>query len=258
MGAIRNRKPFLISCFVLFTILYWAVFFPLFWLHTKPRFTRIVWITLLIAAVFLFLILVAITTYLVKRYNWWIGVGLSSSDRQKQNSYGFQAALHRYSSQVIVPQKCPPKESIELPTRKPGGRDQLMDPTELCKVVVDTPILSDKETQTDNNCTSPAVYRTSLIMDVQRSPNSPSDSMRNSWFYPTLADYYKDKTMKLRARLDKAQQEQMNLEQQEQEQMQMQQGLQITGQSSHLQPVSISDTRLFLKREQVYRNLETR
>lgn len=259
-----NRKTFLISLFIIFVILYWALFFPLLWIHSKDRLGRIAWITLLCAAVILFLILVGITTCLVKKYNWWIGVTESKDGYFSQpRDYGFQAAQHRYtSSQQLY---CPPP--LEQQQRKHQTVQLTVIPTEVqrtlpiptndpCALFVDRRVLHDKETQTVDGSISPGLYRTSLIMDVQpRTPSSGgggSDSMRNSWFYPTLADYYKDKTLKLKVRLDKAQEAQSRVEQQEQKI--------LAGAAPDADQVdySISDTKLFLKREQVYTNLEIR
>lgn len=101
-------------------------------------------------------------------------------------------------------------------------------------------------------------------MDVQpRTPRTPSsaDSSRNSWFYPTLADYYKDKTLKLRVRLDKAQQRQLELEQEEQDIVQHSQSAyrdSYVGNVTRVERSTVSDTKTFLAREQVYSELEMR
>lgn len=271
MAVLSNRKVFLITIFVLFTILYWAVFFPLLWIHTKSRVTHIVWITVLLAAVLLFIVLVIITWYLVKKYNWWINAGgqrrTSPADCPQNYKYGFQYLHHLYSSQQWYPahhnqrtldqssthphdhQGKDHQQSVELAVRKGGSGVQRTVPTnEICEVIVDKRILQDAETQTDRDSgsISPGIYRTSLIMDVnrEREPRSPSgDSTRSSqWFYPTLADYYKDKTLKLRVRMDKAQHEGAVLRQ----------SVSLDDQVDY----AIPDTRLFLKREQVYSNLE--
>lgn len=259
MGVVANRKKFLITIFLLFAIIYWTLFFPLLWIHSKGRLAQTAWITLLCAAVILFLLLVAITTYLVKKYNWWIGVaGSKEGYFSRPRDYGFQATQHRYtSSQQLY---CPPEQqqrkqhNVQLTVIPTQVQRKLPVPTnDPCEVFVDKRVLHDKETQTVDGSISPGLYRTSLIMDVQpRTPSSGgggSDSTRNSWFYPTLADYYKDKTLKLKTRLDKAQEAQSRVEQQEE---------QILAGHPDQVDYSISDTKLFLKREQVYTNLEIR
>lgn len=308
MGVVvgSNRKKLLITLFILFTILYWALFFPLLWIHTKPRVKAFLWITILIAAVLLFIVLALITRYLVKKYNWWIN--LVTRDSEPEYDYGFQAALHRYPSEEwcirpkpaiqrhhevieLTPQrKIPATRAIPTPKASPQVPQVFVDKRvlheketpqrkfpasrpsstpkaspEICEVFVDKRILLDKETQTAEGSLTPALYRTSLIMDVHpRTPSSAgSDSQRNSWFYPTLADYYKDKTLKLRVRLDKAQQEQSKLEHQESQILHRsfsspQPEEQDSQQHPQVMDYSISDTSLFLKREQVYTNLEIR
>lgn len=294
--AISNRKRFLILIFVFFTILYWALFFPLLWIHTKPRLSRSQWIFLIILAVILYVLLALIAAYLVRKYNWWNGVGSSSSSSNGpgQNNpidYGFQAAMHRCPSEqnlyfcpvsdqrherqdpqlAVRPQRkifSYGQESVEMTTvtsSTPRTRVPAKPSVEVCEVYVDKRVMQDRETQTEDGSISPGLYRTSLIMDVQpRTPRTPSssDSNRNSWFYPTLADYYKDKTLKLKVRLDKSQQRQLELEQEEQDVVGSHDYQQTATDRqlnySQVEYSAVSDTKTFLKREQVYNNLEIR
>lgn len=241
--------------FILFVILYWALFFPLLWIHTKSRVSHIIWITILIAALVLFLILVIVTIYLVKKYNWWMNL---IDEMSAKDEFGF----HQQQQRNVFPlhqNTTNSHQSIEMGNRKnsPGVKTTTTRTSELCEVIVDTRVLQDAETQTVDGSMSPGLYRTSLTMDVQpRSPRSPSgDSLRSSWFYPTLADYYQDKTLKLKVRLDKAHQEQLRLEEQEK---QLQRRISSPSSQRDVADYSISDSRLFLKREQVYSNLEIR
>lgn len=272
MAVISSRKVFLITIFVLFTSLYWALFFPLLWIHTKPRVSHVLWIVILIAAVVLFIVLALITAYLVKKYNWWMNAGNHQKSRHISYEYGFQYLHHLYKSQELHPQ---PQQKIVVHQDSHQVPQQRQDielsvrnvnqtvATEVCEVIVDKRILQDAETQTDDDgSVSPGLYRTSLIMDVNRDsrvrePRSPSgDSTRSNtsmWYYPTLAEYYNSKTEKLRLRLDKAQQEHANIEHQERTVV-LQQSTSLNDEVDY----SIPDTRLFLKREQVYSNLEIR
>lgn len=216
MPVIRNRKVFFILIFVLFCILYWALFFPLLLINTRNRVQRIFFITIIIGAVVLFIIMAVTAIYLVKKYNYWMLP--EGSIMEEKDIYGFQ-----YPS--LIPK--------------------------VCEVAVDKRILQNAETQTEDGSISPGIYRTSLTMDVQ--PRSPSDTSSGSmWYYPTLAEYYKDKTIKLRDRLNRAQQEHLKLDLKEQELANHRSSVSREDEVD----CSVSDTRLFLKREQLYHHIE--
>lgn len=237
MAVIRNRKVFFISIFILFCILYWAIFFPLLLVNTRTRVERILWITIIIGAVVLFLLFAVTAMYLVKKYNYWMLP--TGSHIEEKDIYGF---TNQYSQQK---QHNLQQNTVQVAVLK-GPQKRIVN-TEVCEVFVDKRVLQDAETQTEDGSISPGLYRTSLIMDVQ--PRSPSDTSSGSmWYYPTLAEYYKDKTIKLRGRLNKAQQEPLRLDIKDQELP--------SNRVSDQVDCSVSDTRLFLKREQLYHQIE--
>lgn len=272
MGVVANRKVFLLLVFLLFTILYWAIFFPVLWIYSRPRVSRSASIGILCCVILLFVILVLITVYLVRKNNWWWGTGggrgveaVLSEKYPGENRYAFQFPLHRCSPsptlepKFICPQEqtryqFPPQQSIELTRIETNHRPPVT--MDICKDVVDTRVLQDAQTQTSTN--SDTLYRTSLIMDVQ--PRSPgSDSLRNSWYYPTLADYYADKTQKLRIKLDKSSSSDYDEQSPSRYSQERKFQFRLSQQEQQANTVhSITDTRVFLKREQMYNNLEIR
>lgn len=206
MVVIRNRKTFLITIFILFTVLYWVLLFPVMWMTFAYKMSRAWWWAFVISAATIYLILAIVSIHLVRKYNYWTHYP-TNYHQEKRDAYGFQC---QYGQKSVCTD-----HNVELSLINNGISNKSNNGT-ICDDFVDKKILQDAETQTDNGSISPGIYRTSLVMDVQ--PRSPSGSSTSSmWYYPTMAEYYNHKTNRLKDRLSRAQQEQAQLERQEQQ-----------------------------------------
>lgn len=242
MVSVKNRKVFLISIFVLFALLYWAIFFQLLLWQLLRAFTGLVLWLIIIGFVVLYLVIAVTAIYLARKYNYWMAPYSGDYDQKDEFRVQYHVDQQRQQKTLHYDQSQQQQQKLHLAMVSVNGSQQST--TNTCDVFVDNRILQDAQTQTETGSSSPNVYRTSLI--IPRTPNSDT-SNGSAWFYPTLADYYREKTHKLKDRMSKTQLELANVEIKEQG---IRRSISTPQKAAYEVDCPIHDTKMFLLSQQ--------